>query len=236
MDSFPIQVLYRKKGCVFCDVAARTFLRLSLMLSPSEMLRNVTLPLSIQLVTIEAEENDLPWQYTVDRYPTIIFYPAFRCVQNERQPDPFIRCYNVGFTRFGHSKMDSRAFPADLELNAINLLNFTLSRLSVRKRVAWFIHFCKDAPCLTEAQRRISAQIGAIDQHIRSLRHRLYWLPSASDHDGSGAMINDQLRRWIKERRFWQELSHAVLRVVSELVQRRRRDLYPEGIRLVADD
>ena len=130
--------------------------------------------------------------------------------------------------------MESRAFPADMELNAVNLLNFTLSRMSLRKRVAWFIHFCKDAPCLMEAQRRIGAQIGVIDRHIRSIRYQHFWLPDASDE--SRAAVTEQLRGWLKERRFYQELSHAVLRAVSEMVRIRKKDLFPNGVRLIADN
>lgn len=129
--------------------------------------------------------------------------------------------------------MDSRAFPFDVELNVVNLLNFTLSRLSVRRRVSWFVHFCQDVPCLREAQWRIAARIAVIDRHIRNLRYRLLWL----NHNPNRS-VTEQLRSWLKERRFYQELSNAVLDAISEDVQKKRRELYPEGvaIRLAVDD
>lgn len=128
--------------------------------------------------------------------------------------------------------MDSRAFPRDVELNVVNLLNFTLSRLSMRKRVIWFIHFCKDAPCLHEAQRRIGSRISFIDRHVRSLRYRASWL----DKDLTSSFT--ELRTWLKERRFYKELNNAVLTAVSEARRTKRKDLYPEGIaiRLAADN
>lgn len=72
-------VFYRKNGCVFCEVGARFFLKLSLMFSlpTSSFLENADLR-AIRFVTINAEENDLPWQFTVDKYPSIVFYPAYR--------------------------------------------------------------------------------------------------------------------------------------------------------------
>lgn len=72
-------VLYKKKGCIFCNVGSRFFLKLSQMFSlpTSSLVRNTQLR-EIKFVTIDAEENDLPWQYTVDKYPTITFFPAYR--------------------------------------------------------------------------------------------------------------------------------------------------------------
>lgn len=81
-DSSDVIVFYRKRNCVFCDVTGRFFLRVHQMFNkhpPSEALNwtGADLPL-IQFVTIDSELNDLPWQFTVDKYPTIVFYPAFR--------------------------------------------------------------------------------------------------------------------------------------------------------------
>jgi len=30
---------------------------------------------------IDGENNDLPWEFTMHHYPTIIFFPAYRYVQ-----------------------------------------------------------------------------------------------------------------------------------------------------------
>lgn len=74
-------VFYKKSGCVFCEVGARTFLKLSQMFTRSDSLLSDTPDTAdIRFVTIDSEKNDLPWQYTVDKYPSIIFYPANRLV------------------------------------------------------------------------------------------------------------------------------------------------------------
>lgn len=197
------------------------------MLSPSELTKNITHSPNIKLVTIDGEGNDLPWQHSVERYPTIIFYPAYRYNYLKAAVNS-----GIGITYLNYRKMDSRAFPPDVELNVVNLLNFTLSRLSMRKRVTWFIHFCKDAPCLHEAQRRIGSRIAFIDRHVRSLRYRASWF----EKDQTSSLT--ELRTWLKERRFYKELNNAVLSAVSEARRTRRKELYPEGIaiRLAADN
>ena len=84
-ETSDVMVFFRKRNCVFCDVAGRFFLRVYHMFDrypPSKAsswtgAAAAALP-SIQFVTIDGEQNDLPWQFTVDKYPTIVFYPAFR--------------------------------------------------------------------------------------------------------------------------------------------------------------
>ncbi|XP_046462929.1 thioredoxin domain-containing protein 11-like [Daphnia pulex] len=197
-------VFYRKNGCVFCEVGARFFLKLSLMfsLSAASFLENTDLR-QIRFATINAEENDLPWQFTVDKYPSIVFYPAYR-------------------------KSESRLYPHNLELNEANLLNFTLSQLSIKNRVSWFIHFCRDTPCLQEAHRQIDAQIGIIDRQIRVCRNRLLW-----SIDGDRASM-EELRGWVKERHFFKELSYSVRKTVVGILRRMNRDGYPNGVRITA--
>ena len=128
-----------------------------------------------------------------------------------------------------YRKMDSRAFSQDLELNTPNLLNFTLSQLNVRKRVMWFVHFCQHLACLQEAKRQIGVQMSLVDQQIRSIRYRLHW----SDVCDRSLML--QLRNWLKERRFYQELTYAILNSVAVAFHRRGHDLYPDGIRPIED-
>lgn len=35
---------------------------------------------SVQIARIDASVNDLPWEYTVSKYPTLIFFPAGKLV------------------------------------------------------------------------------------------------------------------------------------------------------------
>ena len=126
--------------------------------------------------------------------------------------------------------MESRIFPHDMELNVVNLLNFTLSQLNSRKRVMWFIHFCQNVACLQEAQRQISVQTAMIDQKMRSIQHRLLW----SDNRSSLHLM-ERLRSWMRERRFYRELTYAVLKSISTLFRPEGHNLYPEGIRRIEE-
>ena len=63
--------------------------------------------------------------------------------------------------------------------------------------------------CLQEAQYQISAQKVIIDQQIRRLHYRLLWSES-----NSPSTIR-QLRRWLKERFFYKELSYAILNYIA---------------------
>ncbi len=125
-------------------------------------------------------------------------------------------------------KSDSRVYPYNLELNEVNLLNFTLSQLQLKNRVAWFIHFCQETACLQEAQRHIGAQIIIIDHQIRSLRYRLRWSIE------SDRMAMTQLRSLLKERYFFQELGYSVRKTVVRTLRRKEPDDYPDGVRLAA--
>ena len=126
--------------------------------------------------------------------------------------------------------MESRVFPHDMELSVVNLLNFTLSQLNVRKRVTWFIHFCQNVACLQEAQRQISVQTAMIDQKMRSIQHHLLWSDSRNN-----LPLMAQLRSWMKERRFYRELTYAVLNAISTLFRIEGHNLYPDGIRLIEE-
>lgn len=121
--------------------------------------------------------------------------------------------------------MDSRVFPHELELNLANLLNFTLSQLTLRQRVLWFIQFCKEPACLQEARRQIDAQSFMIDQHIRTLRNRL----SVTEFDDASLM--QDLRAWMKEQYFYKELEYSVVKTLSDLKLRSRIDMYPDGVK-----
>ena len=129
---------------------------------------------------------------------------------------------------FFDRKSESRLYPQNLEINEANLLNFTLSQLSIKHRVSWFIHFCRDTPCLQEAQRQIDAQIVIIDREIRVFRNRLLW------SIGGDRTSMEELRGWVKERHFFKELSYSVRKTVVGIIRRMNRDGYPNGVRLTS--
>lgn len=109
------------------------------------------------------------------------------------------------------------------------MLNFTVTQLSLKNRITWFIHSCQDAACLQEAQRQIETQIVNIDQQIRSLRHRYPW----SDVQEQSSVLQ-LLQDWLKERYFYRELGYSVRRAAVDLLRRKENERYPDGVRLTA--
>ena len=83
--------------------------------------------------------------------------------------------------------------------------------------------------CLQEAQHQISVQKVIIEQHVRRLHYRLLW---SASQESIG-----QLRHWLKERFFFQELSYAILHSISNRsLLKRRYNQYLDGIRLAIDE
>ena len=84
---------------------------------------------------------------------------------------------------------------------------------------------------MQEAQHQISVQKVIIDQHIRRLHYRLLW------SDPRDNVSIGQLRRWLKERFFFQELNYAILNSLTDRrLLKRGYNQYPDGIRLAVDE
>ncbi|KAH7640224.1 disulfide isomerase-like protein [Dermatophagoides farinae] len=62
-----IVVMYYAPWCGFCSSIAHVYLDVARIFDFSD---------DIIFSRINGDSNDLPWEYTVDRYPTIIFFPA----------------------------------------------------------------------------------------------------------------------------------------------------------------
>ncbi|KAF7265238.1 hypothetical protein GWI33_021346 [Rhynchophorus ferrugineus] len=103
-----IVVMYYSKQCSFCNGVAYTFLTLA---------RKLSFVPNIQFARIDGDLNILPWEYTMEKYPTILFFPMFK-------------------------KEETRVFPADLQLNLSNLLNFILSNVDSGTRLNVMYSLC----------------------------------------------------------------------------------------------
>nr|CAD7570329.1 unnamed protein product [Timema californicum] len=90
-----IVVLYHTPYCGFCHGVAHIFLTVA------RYFRTVA---KLQFARIDGEHNDLPWEYTMDHFPAILFFPARR-------------------------KSESRVFPRHLPVTVPNLVNFVLANL-----------------------------------------------------------------------------------------------------------
>jgi hypothetical protein len=62
-----VVVLYHSPYCSFCHSVSHVFLTVAYLLRG--------LP-RIVMARVDGENNDLPWQYTVHSYPSVLIFPA----------------------------------------------------------------------------------------------------------------------------------------------------------------
>ncbi|XP_044252727.1 thioredoxin domain-containing protein 11 [Tribolium madens] len=100
-------VYYYSKQCAFCNGFAYMFLTAAKLLTPVK---------DITFVRIDGDSNLLPWEYTMESFPTILFFPSIR-------------------------KSESRAFPRNLPITVPNLLGFILTNIDpiLKLKTMWCI-------------------------------------------------------------------------------------------------
>lgn len=98
-------VFYYSKQCSFCNGIANRILTVAKYLSPIS---------EITFTRIDGDLNLLPWEYTMDTFPTLLLVPA-------------------------NKKTESRVFPRNLPITVSNLLGFILLNLEppLRLEVMW---------------------------------------------------------------------------------------------------
>ncbi|XP_021702450.1 thioredoxin domain-containing protein 11 [Aedes aegypti] len=137
-----VVVHFYSAQCAFCSLLSQHLLTISRMLRHQPLL---------EFVRIDGDKNDLPWEYTMDAFPTLIIFP------NQR-------------------KVESRVFSRNLPMTVPNVLGFILSNLNLPERLYATVLICNDIKpnsasrddCLGAMKRELSDSI--------SLNLRLYRL------------------------------------------------------------
>lgn len=106
-----VVVLVYARWCGMCMAMSHTFLHLAHYFHTST---------DITFARVNGESSDLPWEFTMESYPTIIFFPANR-------------------------KADSVAFPYSISLTLPNLIRFVLQHATFTTR----LHLAADVCSLT---------------------------------------------------------------------------------------
>uniref|UniRef100_A0A182K1H8 Thioredoxin domain-containing protein n=1 Tax=Anopheles christyi TaxID=43041 RepID=A0A182K1H8_9DIPT len=126
-----VVVSFYSAQCAFCYIQAHH------LLTVSHMLRHQP---GLWFVRIDGELNDLPWEYTMDVFPSLIIFPKGR-------------------------KADSRIFPETLKINVPNLIGFILSNLTPAERLHANFLLCSDVnkasrtDCLLMLKRELTDSI-----------------------------------------------------------------------------
>uniref|UniRef100_A0A182M1D6 Thioredoxin domain-containing protein n=1 Tax=Anopheles culicifacies TaxID=139723 RepID=A0A182M1D6_9DIPT len=126
-----VVVSFYSAQCAFCYIQAHH------LLTVSRMLRHQP---NLWFVRIDGELNDLPWEYTMDVFPSLLIFPNGR-------------------------KAESRIFPEALKVSVPNIVGFILSNLSPAERLHANFLLCSDAnnaslaDCLHMLKRELTESI-----------------------------------------------------------------------------
>lgn len=67
--------MYHSPYCGFCSAISYVYLTVAYYLSNMNHLT---------FVRVDGDNNDLPWEYSMNRFPSILFFPAKRYVNHEK--------------------------------------------------------------------------------------------------------------------------------------------------------
>ncbi|XP_050461638.1 thioredoxin domain-containing protein 11 isoform X1 [Cataglyphis hispanica] len=141
-------VMYYSPYCGFCSAISYVYLTVAYYLSNMDHLI---------FVKIDGDNNDLPWEYSMNRFPSILFFPAKR-------------------------KEDSTVFPFSVPITIPNLLNFVLANLNGDSHIEALINVCQagtgEAPdkCITRIRWLCLDIIEQLLRDYRKLRRHLNFL------------------------------------------------------------
>ncbi|KAL4240189.1 Thioredoxin domain-containing protein 11 [Mactra antiquata] len=130
-------LLYYTDWCGFCSQMSKVFL------SAAQYFKDNT---DLIFARINGDSNDLPWEYTVDSYPTIIFFPAYR-------------------------KSDSVQYPENVPKTVPNLVKFLLFHSNHSLQVDTAMHACTPK-CVKKNIDRALSEISKLEASINRLERR----------------------------------------------------------------
>ncbi|KAG7210429.1 hypothetical protein KM043_011961 [Ampulex compressa] len=103
-----VVVMYHSPYCGFCSAISFVYLTVAHYFSEMDHLR---------FVRVDGDNNDLPWEYSMNHFPSILFFPAKR-------------------------KEDSTVYPFSLPITIPNLINFILANLNGDSYIEALINVC----------------------------------------------------------------------------------------------
>ncbi|XP_021942555.1 thioredoxin domain-containing protein 11 isoform X2 [Zootermopsis nevadensis] len=157
-----VVLLYHSPYCTFCHIISHIYLTVA---------RYFRAVQHIIFTRIDGENNDLPWEFTMHHYPTILFFPA-------------------------HRKSESHVFPRHYPLTVSNLVKFVLANLDPEERCFWgMVGLCAgwgkqqnvDAArdCIARVRRECLTAIASTLKQYRSTKMRWHVLKVSSSLNSS---------------------------------------------------
>ncbi|KAK3594865.1 hypothetical protein CHS0354_005939 [Potamilus streckersoni] len=140
-----VMLLFYATWCGFCNSFLQIYLLLAKYFQSSK---------NLIFARINADRNDLPWELTVDKYPTIIFFPV-------------------------KSKSDSVMFPDSVRKTLPNLIKFTLHHAAYSEQLHTAFSLCSQR-CVAKNLRKTKKTLHCLKQDRLRLLHKMLWLKSRS--------------------------------------------------------
>ncbi|KAL0278669.1 UNVERIFIED_CONTAM: hypothetical protein PYX00_000422 [Menopon gallinae] len=149
-------VFYHSPYCALCRSISHLFLLLA------RYFRHFP---GIQFARVDGDNNDLPWEYTMEYFPTILFFPTIR-------------------------KSDSRIYSSDLPFTIRNLIHFTLANLEPEAKIPAMVSLCisfeklqnddEARKCKSKVQRETYENLAKTLKHTRLTMLRWKDIPPSS--------------------------------------------------------
>ncbi|KAL8569613.1 hypothetical protein ACOMHN_057180 [Nucella lapillus] len=180
--------------CGYCIALSHVFLHLAHYFHTSA---------NITFARINGETNDMPWEFTLESYPSVIFFPA-------------------------HREADSVAFPDDVTPSLPNLIRFVLQHTTFTTRLHLAADVCS-SPCLREnlalAQHTLKA-LRAKLQRLNARRNIMRLSHGAGGGSTYFAAIDGILTERVRELR---EEAREVQSLIEMLEQSKERKKLDQG-------
>ncbi|XP_042196882.1 thioredoxin domain-containing protein 11 isoform X2 [Callorhinchus milii] len=157
-----VLLLYYTQWCGFCTVLNHLFIQVAILFRSNNR---------IAIARINVAKNDLPWEYMVDHFPTILFFPSIR-------------------------KDLSVKYPEDLPLTVPNLVRFILLH-STRAVPEDPTHSC-NPDCVQKAAELQQDRIDQLESEIKKLRAEIKALSLAEEQVAFQLSATEQEKRHLK--------------------------------------
>lgn len=134
-----VLLLYYAPWCGFCASFAHIYLSLARYFQQAS---------NLLFARINGESEDLPWEYTADTYPTLLFFPSGR-------------------------KQDSIVFSEELPKSLPNLIRFVLHHATHSVRLRTDTAQRCTSRCINTNLQNAFNRISILDKQLKRLEHRL---------------------------------------------------------------
>ncbi|XP_022316420.2 thioredoxin domain-containing protein 11-like [Crassostrea virginica] len=138
-----VVLLITAQWCGFCSSFSHTYLQLSKYFASAQ---------DLLFAKIDADKNDLHWEFTLDSYPTILFFPA-------------------------HRKEDSVVFPSNFPKSLPNLIKFILAHATSDLKTDTIVDVCSKA-CVDHNRKRVIHVMTHLRARRRNIKRRINLLLS----------------------------------------------------------